>query len=138
MVGRRNTHGVKSSAACYGSFPAGSTVLTYCCRPGHRRAHTHTRNADPQLPVRQRHPLSEGARTVSTASHAEPLSPAPPRPLHHHPPTPHCSFYRQGSRRAGASLDKQNNFCALWTPSVGSAQCVYAWFCWHDHCQCII
>lgn len=131
MLGRRNTHGVKSSRVCYGSFPAGSTVLTYCCRPGRRRTHTHTK-------------LTHTSRQTATPPQAKehelsPLRPTQsphPYPDPHLPPTPHCSFYRDGSRRAGASLDKQNNFCALRTPGtahgVASTSCVRVCVCVHD------
>lgn len=130
MLGQRNTHGVKSSCACYGSFPAGSTVLTHCCRPGRRRKRTHTK-------------LTRTSRQTATPPRAGEHELSPPRPtqcphLHprpntHLPPTPHCSFYRDGSHQAGASLDKQNHFCLLRTPGtahgVASTSCVCVCVC---------
>lgn len=88
--------------------------------------HTHTRKDDPHFPSDSDTPSArehELSPLRPTQSRPPPTTTTSSTPTSTRPP-PHCSFYRHGSRRAGASLDKQNNFCALLDTENSKRVCV--------------
>lgn len=138
----RGTHGVKSSCACSGSFPAGSTALTCWCGPGHTdrqtdmHTHKHTSNADLRF-------LSDS----DTPSERElDLSPLRPPAESSHPP--HCSFHtwawsprnaaeRTAASWTGALLDKRLTFFVTEAPATTDLDDLILKIYWQELRGCV-